>query len=137
MWHGAVIDRLSVRMGRRLTGGMAGGMRRLGGAGDGQAPSGKREMERAANTLHILTTTPVATGTGTAVEVYDDDLSDHVGVIDVELRVTAFGRPGEVAVCIAHAMARLNAWSGCRGVAPRDESGGQHECHLTSTWSWT
>jgi hypothetical protein len=64
--------------------------------------NGTHDGARAAKTLQILTTTPVDTGTGTAVEVYERDISDRVGVVNEDLRVIAFERSGEVVVCIGN-----------------------------------
>jgi hypothetical protein len=71
--------------------------------GPGANPSsGQHDGRRGDNMMQILTTTPIDTGPGTAVEVYETDVSDRVGVISDDLRVAAFERPGEVVVCIGN-----------------------------------
>jgi glycogen debranching enzyme len=65
-------------------------------------PGGQHDGRHDAGRMQILTTTPIDAGAGAAVEVYEDDVSDRIGVINADLRVAAFERPGEVAVCIGN-----------------------------------
>jgi glycogen debranching enzyme len=64
--------------------------------------SGKSDGRRAAKTMRIFSTTPIDASGGTAVEVYDRDITDRVGVINEDVRVAAFERSDEIIVCVGN-----------------------------------
>jgi hypothetical protein len=65
--------------------------------------SSRRDGRRATKTLQIFVTMPIDAGADAAVEVYESDISERVGVINEDFCVAAFERPREIVVCIGNA----------------------------------